>query len=69
MKLMKNDLQLFKNRLQTDWLPAFCADTKRQFYTSEFKDQSIKITEFDAGNFMRAIDSGVVCNSGGGRYR
>jgi len=63
------DLQLFTKRLEAEWLPAFCTDPKRQFSLSGFKDSSIKITDFDAGNFLRALDSGLVYDAGGGRYR
>jgi hypothetical protein len=66
---LTTDLQIFTERLQNEWLPAFCADPKRQFSTSGFRESSIRITEFDARNFLRAIESGLVYDSGGGRYR
>ena len=65
---MANNLQLFTERLQAEWLPTFCTDPDRQFSLSGFKDSSIKITDFDAGNFLRALDSGLVHDTGGGRY-
>jgi hypothetical protein len=63
-----NNLQFFTKRLQDEWLPAFCADPKRQFSPSGFKESSITITDFDAGNFLRALDNGLVYDAGGGRY-
>lgn len=65
---MSTNLQRFTHRLQTEWLPAFCADPKRLFSPSGFKESSITITEVDAGNFLKAIDSGLVHDIGGGRY-
>ena len=65
---MSTNLQRFTHRLQTEWLPAFCADPKRLFSPSGFKEFSITITEVDAGNFLRALDSGLVYDAGGGRY-
>lgn len=61
--------QDFERRLYEEWLPGFCHDSKRQLSTSGFKGESIKISEFDAENFIRALDSGLVKDSGGGRYR
>ena len=65
---MATNLQRFTHRLQTEWLPAFCADKDRRFDPSGFKESSITITEVDAGNFLRALDSGLVYDAGGGRY-
>lgn len=65
---MINNLQLFNKRLQAEWLPTFCTDPKRQFSPSGFKESSITITEVDAGNFLKALDSGLVYDAGGGRY-
>jgi len=62
------NLQRFTNRLHAEWLPAFCADPKRQFSLSGFRASSITITEVDAGNFLRALESGLVYDAGGGRY-
>lgn len=63
------DLHLFTKRLYEEWLPAFCNDPGRNHSLSGFKELSIKITNFDAGNFLRAINGGLVNDSGGGRYR
>jgi hypothetical protein len=65
---LTTDLQRFTKRLQAEWLPAFCADPKRQFSPSGFRESSITITDVDAGNFLRALDSGLVYDAGGGRY-
>ena len=66
--ILATNLQRFTHRLHTEWLPAFCADPDRQFSLSGFKDASIKISDFDAENFLRALDSGLVYDAGGGRY-
>lgn len=66
---MTTALQLFNKLLQDEWLPTFCTDPKRQFSPSGFRESSINITDFDARNFLRAIESGLVFDSGGGRYR
>jgi hypothetical protein len=65
---MTTNLQLFRKRLQAEWLPTFCTDPNRQFSLSGFKESSITITDFDAGNFLRALDNGLVYDAGGGRY-
>lgn len=64
-----SNLDEFKLRLRYKWLPEFCADEKRQYDPAGFKNSSIKISEFDAKNFIRALDEGLVNDSGGGRYR
>ena len=61
-------LEIFKERLYDEWLPNFCNDGKRMYSLDGFKEESIKITEFDASNFMRALDSCLVKDLGGGRY-
>lgn len=66
--ILATNLQRFTHRLQTEWLPAFCADPKRQFSLSGFKESSVSVTDFDAGNFLKALDSGLVYDAGGGRY-
>lgn len=66
--ILVTDLQLFTKRLQAEWLPTFCSDRKRQFSPSGFKESSVSVTDFDAGNFLKAIDSGLVYDAGGGRY-
>lgn len=66
---MESSLNTFTRRLFDEWLPVFCEDDKRRFSLEGFKAESIKINEIDAGNFLGAIDSGLVKDSGGGRYR
>jgi len=39
------------------------------YSTAGFKPESIRVSQFDAENFMRALDSGLVVDCGGGRYR
>jgi len=62
-------LEIFKRRLYDEWLPNYCDDEKRRYSPAGFKAESIKVTEFDASNFTRALDSGLVKDSGGGRFR
>lgn len=59
----------FTARLRSEWLSAFCSDGKRRLDTAGFRDSSIRISERDAENFIRALDSGLVEDTGGGRYR
>lgn len=65
---MSSSLEIFTRRLYDEWLPNFCDDEKRRYSPAGFKLESIKVTEFDASNFMRALDCGLVKDSGGGRY-
>ncbi len=66
---MNHDLEIFERRLHSEWLPEFCKDVKRQLSTDGFVEKSLKVTNFDAANFIRALDGGIVHDSGGGRYR
>ena len=66
---MDFDLEIFERRLRSEWLPAFCNDVKRKFSSEGFVEKSLRIAGFDATNFIRALDSGVVTDFGGGRYR
>ena len=66
---MDSSLQVFTKRLYDEWLPHFCEDENRKYSAAGFKADSLKVTEYDANNFIRALDSGLVHDSGGGRYR
>lgn len=66
---MPTELENFTNQLHALWLPSFCLDEKRKFDPAGFKNASIILSEFDAGNFLRAIDSGLVRDTGGGRFQ
>ena len=66
---MPTELENFTNQLHAVWLPAFCSDEKRKFDPIGFRDASITLTEFDASNFLRAIENGLVRDTGGGRYK
>lgn len=66
---MQTELERFTRQLHDVWLPAFCSDEKRKFDPVGFKDASIRLAEFDASNFLRAIKSGLVRDRGGGRYQ
>ncbi len=58
----------FSRRLMEDWLPAYCNDPKRNYSTDGFKQDSIKVSAQDARDFMRAIDTKIVTDVGGGRF-
>ena len=66
---MTTELERFTQQLHSSLLPSFCLDIKRNFSLAGFKDLSITLSEFDARNFLRAIDSGLVRDTGGGRYK
>ena len=67
---MASSIEIFTRRLYDEWLPDFCDDEKRDSYDiSGFKAESIKINDYDASNFIRAMDGGLVKDTGGGRYR
>jgi len=67
--VLPSSLERFSDRLRGEWLPIFCDDEKRRLSPEGFKLDSIGVTEFDASNFMKALDSGLVIDTGGGRYR
>ena len=66
---MLTELENFTNQLHAVWLPSFCLDQKRKFDPAGFKNASIILSEFDASNFLRAINSGLVRDTSGGRYQ
>jgi len=59
----------FSKRLLEDWLPSYCNDPKRNYSVEGFKHDSIKVSNQDARDFMRAIDTKIVTDVGGGRFR
>jgi hypothetical protein len=58
----------FYERLRTEWLPRFCLPPKRGLERSEFREGSNRVSELDAADFLRAIDSGVVVEKSGGTF-
>ncbi len=66
---MSSGIEEFNKRLINSWVKEFCNDGKRQYTEYQFKTESIKISEFDASNFLRALDKGIVKNSADGRFR
>lgn len=68
---MDPHLQEFTHRLQSDWLPAYCKDAKRQYDRAGFKPASVKVTPEDARDFLRALDAEpqLVWDLGGCRFR
>lgn len=65
---MGSNVALLRERIHRELLPNFCNDSRRQHSTKGFKDSSIKISEYDATNFLRALDHEIVFDQGGGRY-
>ena len=47
-------------RLQDEWLPAYCNDPKRNYSIKGFCIGDDALTQQDAHDFLRALDSGVV---------
>lgn len=63
---MSDPMSIFTQRLYTDWLPSFCNATHRNYSLQGFKDTSItNLNEFDAGWFIKAVDSCLVSESNG----
>ncbi len=56
---MTDAQQEFARRVKDEWLPAFCADPKRRYDPTVFDPTAKVITDADARDFMRAIDSGI----------
>src|SRR6266852_4840136 len=65
----KGILTEFSHRLLNEWLPTYCDDPKRNYLKEGFKRDSIKVTSQDARDFIRAIDTKIVTDIGGGRFR
>jgi hypothetical protein len=59
----------FSHRLLNEWLPTYCDDPKRNYLKEGFERNSIKVALQDARDFMRAIDTKAVTDTGGGRFR
>jgi hypothetical protein len=59
----------FRKRVRNEWLPTFCSDPDRRYPTDGFRPDSITVTPIDARDFLRALEHGLVVDSGGGRYR
>jgi hypothetical protein len=60
---------IFSRRLLEEWLPTYCNDPKRKYLMMGYKPNSNKVTVQDARDFMRALDHGIVTDTGGGRFR
>ena len=58
----------FTDRIHAQWLPEYCADVNRNYSLDGFKNSSIRLTEIDAADCLRAISHEVVIDEGGGRY-
>ena len=57
------------HRIHEEWLPIYCDDPKRKYSISGFKPESVKLDAVDADYCMRAIDLGIVNDTGYGRFR
>jgi hypothetical protein len=57
----------FASRVIGQWLPTYCE--ARGYGIAGFKAASIVVDEADARDCLLAIDTGVVVDQGGGRYR
>jgi hypothetical protein len=55
--------------LGESWLPAYCHDPARRYDPSGFKGGLRSLSAHDAADFIYALDSGLVRDIGGGRYR
>ena len=60
---MNASLAAFPTRLYGEWLPAFCGDSRQRLSVEGFVGASIKLSDFDARNLVRALDSDVGANS------
>jgi hypothetical protein len=60
---MSDTLSNFCRRLDSEWLPAFCA-AKRLGPTKFIKQSVDALQELDAERFMRAVDGGLVRREG-----
>jgi hypothetical protein len=65
---MDEPVKAFRTRLCAEWLPSF-VKPRPELSEEGFVEDSIRICVYDASNFMRALDSGVVHDLGGGHYR
>ncbi len=63
-----NTLNRFADRVLHEWLPTYCSDPGRDYDASNFKLDSIAVSEPDAIDCMLAIDERVMADRGGGRY-
>jgi hypothetical protein len=62
-------LEPFKSRVLVELVPAYCSLPSRNMTPEGFKQDWGKITETDAVDFLRAMDSGLIFHIGYGRYR
>jgi hypothetical protein len=59
----------FKRRLVSSWLPTYCHDHGRKYAEAGFRSESIDVAEIEGVDCLVAIETGVVFDVGGGRYR
>lgn len=68
MKNSHNIQDDLRHLLLTRLLPVYCNDQKRSYSIEGFKNNSIKVSDYDAYNFIRTIESNIILDNGGGRY-
>jgi len=66
---MKTALEVFQDRILNHFLPTFCNDPSRAWGTGGFKEDWHRISEVDAADFLRGIDSCLLEHKGRGLYR
>ncbi len=59
----------FKNRVLLELVPNYCGLPSRNMTPADFKQDWGKVTETDAIDFLRAMDSDLIVHVGDGRYR
>ncbi|MES2136217.1 MAG: hypothetical protein V4502_04050 [Pseudomonadota bacterium] len=62
-------IQAFEQLLYRHLIPEFCADQRRRCTLQGFRNDSVKVSENDAGDFLRAWDGGLLTHKGRGLYR
>ncbi|WP_148205923.1 MULTISPECIES: hypothetical protein [Hyphomonas] len=64
---MSESLEEFRRRLNSDWLPSYCSEPRRNYSPEGFRRDSLNALEaFDAGWFIQAIDGDLVKYENGG---
>lgn len=62
-------LQEFQSRILNEFLPEFCNDPTRAYGPDGFKPDWYKVSDVDAADFLRGIDSGLVEHVERGLYK
>jgi hypothetical protein len=62
-------LLAFERRLTQEWLPIYCSDPSRNYDVCGFRGGVRTLSARDATDFAYSLDTGLVKDMGGGRYR